>query len=174
MVAGITVDRIMERPIIFSAAMVQSLLAGRKTQTRRVVRGKRCPYGKPGDRLWVRETWAPALAVHGECFKYRAGGSYRCGQPQPRGLDNCTTWRPSIFMPRRAARIMLYIVAVRRERLRRITSDDIRAEGIASGSRAEFAALWDSINGDRAPWKENPAVWVLEFGCRTSFWGDSP
>lgn len=213
-----------ERPILFSGSMVRAILDGRKTQTRRVVRGAlgafwdhpaytarvvdgvvrwshdgedvgagspmpRCPYGAPGDRLWVRETWAgrvdldpdsdPAKRKHYAMYRSDEAGS-------PTDPDNWHDfggkWRPSIYMPRWASRITLEVTAVRVERLQTITEDDARAEGVGraphcdhvrfsceevgcagSGHRGGFAALWDSINAERARWASNPWAWVVEF-----------
>lgn len=143
-----------------------------------------CPYGKPGDRLWVRETFViederdPQSSV-----VYRAtdaGSVYSMGQQLP--------WRPSIFMPRWASRISLEITGVRVERLQYISVADALAEGIKitvdttgkpmvriggkcppvqyikdnSLAVAEYASLWDTING-QGSWAANPWVWVVEF-----------
>lgn len=135
-----------------------------------------CPYGQPGDRLWVRETWAPHPDFPA-CVRrpvYRADPE--CKYDVPR-------WRPSIHMPRWASRILLEVVSVRVERLQDISLDDCRAEGIGQcdglGSKAEiidlairmgtfkqdvlrFATLWEQING-AGSWHANPWVWVVEF-----------
>jgi hypothetical protein len=136
-----------------------------------------CPYGKPGDRLWVRETWRETgslMRVDGkipECGNddqvvYRADADY----------DG--PFRPSIHMPRWASRIQLEITAIRVERVQDISEEDALAEGIrlyeAHGvPEAEwkryspvirFSALWDSINEARGfGWSTNPWVWVVEF-----------
>ena len=186
-----------ERPILFNAPMVRALLAGTKTQTRRVVKmkphhqieerddgtpwpwmydGERnadswlaCPYGQPGDRLWVRETFghfernknfAPGCDVF-----YRADGESLAVKP----------WRPSIHMPRWASRITLEVTGVRVERLQDISSDDARAEGcpdkpIDDAEQASidllaklwYHDLWEQINGLDS-WAANPWVWVVEF-----------
>jgi hypothetical protein len=80
--------------------------------------GLRCPYGAPGDQLWVRETWAR----HASGIDYAADFS-AVSRPQ------AGPWRPSIFMPRPASRITLRITDVRVERLQDISEDDARAEG---------------------------------------------
>lgn len=171
-----------ERPILFSAPMVRALLAGTKTQTRRVLKvqplddpsghgiqwhggkclidagygadylhtsrasierivPKFCPYGQPGDRLWVREAFAfvPTYEIFsgrpGEVIAYRAGRrvlkqgkepAVWADDTKPDGLP----WKPSIHMPRRASRILLEIVAVRVERLQDISEADTIAEGL--------------------------------------------
>lgn len=129
------------------------------------------PYGKPGDRLWVRETFA-----EGEGLIYRADW---VGQ----GLDPDMLkgqWRPSIYMPRRASRITLGITGVRCERLNEISEWDARREGaylfpapgggyrFAPGeeeydtARQAFRNLWGTINGPGS-WESNPWVWVVAF-----------
>jgi hypothetical protein len=183
-----------EHPILFSAPMVRAILDGSKTQTRRVVKPQpdedglarliatgewhdtsasayRCPYGIPGDRLWVRETFNGNAEV---------GYAYRATEPDMNGCP----WRPSIFMPRRASRILIEITDVRVQRLQDISEDDARAEGAAfhdgrpighhgwrhdinhgvvySTARESFAWLWKSING-AGSWDANPWVWVINF-----------
>lgn len=170
-----------ERPMHMSAPMVRALLAGTKTQTRRVIKpqpqmvtdrtiktwdgdadallglltttGKSCPYGQPGDRLWVRETWQYAdWTQDGEPWiRYRADGAQRlCEHVPEEWADRLTNtwaglstgiaigepaadrkWRPAIRMPRWASRILLEITAVRVERLRDISEADAQAEGCA-------------------------------------------
>ena len=181
-----------ERPILFSAPMVRAILGGRKTQTRRVVKcdgidlagpcgnrltgdtflaGRdwvgnhailRCPYGERGDRLWVRETWAP---MPGGPITAQNGVIYRADS------DSIWTWRPSIHMPRWASRITLEITAIRVERLQDISAEDCIAEGISTQLRehdaicdlqSKYKALWQSIHGPGS-WEANPFVWVLEF-----------
>jgi len=135
-----------------------------------------CPYGTPGDRLWVRET----LRTHG-CFGFPLG---KCPQVKPiqgriwsYAADNIPDWtggRPSIHMPRWACRLVLEVTAVRVERLQTISADDAIAEGIVKRARSaafpwhvyaaeDYAILWDDINVKRAPWASNPLVWVIEF-----------
>ena len=120
-----------------------------------------CPYGVPGDRLWVRETHTLAEAVIG----YDADGS-----PRRAPLYRATSliadapgvkWRSSIHMPRWACRLVLEVVDVRPERLCDISETDAQAEGLES--RAVFEVGWDRINGKRAPWASNPWVWVVTF-----------
>jgi hypothetical protein len=146
-----------------------------------------CPFGEPGDLLWVRETWAGELAtvamsvtpgiVEGSkrgMVAYRA--SFR-GDESPFGR-----WRPSIHMPKWACRYWLRVTGVRVERVQEITAEDARAEGIeiprcgcevcATGSAIcpadasefvlAFASLWDETNGAGA-WDRNDWVWVVDF-----------
>ena len=206
-----------ERPIRFSAPMVRAIIDGSKTQTRRVVKGWvpckpendgesdvwqvyngdtvaftfLCPYGKPGDRLWVRETWAETDRHDGTpVVAYRAGGCIGVGRTQRDGPDHLIRafawddapeggirWRASIHMPRWASRILLEVTDVRVERLQDISEADAQAEGVkvdgnghavrddvvnVGGARTAFAELWESINGPDS-WATNPWVWVVEF-----------
>ena len=129
--------------------------------------GFKCPYGVPGDRLWVRETWANVL--YHKMF-YRADSD--------RTLPKGCKWKPSIQMFRWASRITLEITSVRVERLQDITRSDIRAEGLVCPKEycsddleynykhwyhLEWIKLWDSINGKKYPWKSNPWIWVIGF-----------
>jgi hypothetical protein len=117
----------------------------------------RCPYGQPGDRLWVRETWSQP----GGQLRYRADGD--------RGSWDVWKWVPSIHMPRWASRITLEIVSVRVERLWSISRGDAIAEGCPrrrdTGGTSPvvwFHELWESINW-KGSWSVNPWVWVIEF-----------
>ena len=160
-----------ERPILFNAPMVRALLAGTKTQTRRIVKARdlewmdvhqglrepdnaeRCPYGQPGgDRLYVRETFGhfernENFAPGCEVF-YRADGESLAVEP----------WRPSIHMPRWASRITLEVTGVRVETLGVISHEDALAEGVSSIE--EYKALWINING---AWLPETWVWVIDF-----------
>jgi len=120
----------------------------------------RCPFGAPGDRLWVRETWATT-------------------GPEEESWANRGRWRPSTHMPRWASRLTLEVLDVRVERVQRISPADCWAEGIQeedldrwalhAGGRPEavrtaFETLWDRLNAKRGyPWDENPWVWRVEF-----------
>ena len=222
-----TTVTIKERPILFSGPMVRAILAGRKTQTRRVAklepidpglnfafsglspddqgargfvlssRGKGgcwnertkpklCPYGKAGERLWVRETWRPH--PDGQLGKI----IYRADAPD----DDSKKWKPSLFMRRWASRLVVEVLKVRLERLQEISEADAIAEGILAetlppdpdnfhppgsygyvtgmepfpkGSiypRAQeaYRDLWDKINAEGGnEWSSNPWVWVIEF-----------
>ena len=179
-----------ERPILFSTEMVSAILANRKTQTRRIVKGialdwlapdmftpkfvasednKVCPYGYENDILWVRETWA-LYNLGGQKYIYKAD-NVEYANPK---------WKPSIHMPKEACRIRLKIKSVRVERLSDISEQDAIAEGIELiGSRWKqylktrldktvespkysYITLWESINGAMS-WEKNPWVWVIEF-----------
>lgn len=223
---------IKERPILFNGEMVLALLAGEKTQMRRVINPQPehrqfhewegqliyegehrvwcwqdktwdllldskadrdelaalCPYGVPGDRLWVRETW---VSMGKQAIIYQATN---IGYP-------VSQWRPSIHMPRWASRITLEITKVRVERLHDISEADAQAEGVGVGRRARlngdracihcgagerqhigwaracfgrssvydpktfkggFCLLWQQTNGTDS-WLANPWVWVVEF-----------
>lgn len=211
-----------EKPILFNSEMVNAILSGRKTQTRRIMGNQpagqdleavhvrhnddfnfqwygnlgessyfRCPLGKPGDQLWVRETWARYnIDQTSHDMAYRATA--------PADWPNDGLWRPSIHMPRWASRINLLITGVRVERLQDISEQDAMAEGITAkeviietryegGGHVEitaerfffvggddegyesaeeaFAELWDSIYGQKEgeSWQANPWVWVINF-----------
>jgi hypothetical protein len=139
-----------EKPILFSSSMVQAILAGRKTQTRRIMktqpdlRGPRCtnvhfedwhgrelkfPYGWVGDILWVRETWRPSTNSMpiGWPYDYRATA-------KEDGVPEEGPWKPSIFMPKDACRIKLFISDIRAERLQDISEVDAINEGTLSMS----------------------------------------
>ena len=190
--------------------MVQAILEERKTQTRRtkglesinenpdnwtfigfdgkffnfqnnanptIMTGIPCPYGKPGDILWVRETFAeyydPNGHLHTPIIAYKADDN-----------ANPVRWKPSIHMPKAAARIWLEIVSVRVERLHDISEQDAVCEGVERiadygttgyklytdpdkaysdiDAKWSFESLWESING-KDSLEANPWVWVIEF-----------
>lgn len=202
-----------ERPILFSGPMVRAVLEGKKTQTRRVVNRQgdmefdpadphfgpywlsyatdaegedakvRCPYGKPGDRLWVREAWR-TLNVY-DHLPQRELVNTKVSYDASTGRKDPSMWwgryRHARFMPRWASRITLEITGVRVERLQEISEADARAEGITDGgcltcgesepcgcsdpqpdARDAFAWLWQSIYGTDS-WFADPWVWVVEF-----------
>lgn len=143
-----------------------------------VEEGYRCPYGAPGDRLWVRETWrAEELEDGTDGIRYAADNAFlpieNNQQAANRWVDvynqnKPMAWKPSIFLPRWASRINLEIMNVRVERIKQITDADAGAEGCNGYSDAEvyvkFQDLWDKINGPRGfGWDVNPWVWVVEF-----------
>ena len=116
-----------ERPILFNGPMVRAILEGRKTVTRRIVTeekmvGAECPYGKAGDILWVRETFA--LHPDGEGWIYRA--------TDPGWDAECTgvKWKPSIFMPKGACRIRLRVTDVTARWLTQLSPVQAKAEGV--------------------------------------------
>lgn len=145
-----------------------------------------CPYGKPGDRLWVREThgfWCHSVESVG--VEYAAGGEdkivdfpNRAGMPSlevqcRKNIGGGRRKRPSIFMPRWASRITLEITGERVERLQEISEADAKAEGVVASETVEmkdgspcytlpYQTLWNQINGCDA-WEKNPLVWVVEF-----------
>jgi len=125
-----------------------------------------CPYGQPGDRLWVRETW-------GYNPDFPGMTSLACFRADPEHKYDGIKWKPSIHMPRAACRLMLEITGVRVERLNDCSEADAEAEGIAFlrevpdvdetlTARQLYECLWDGINGASA-WEANPWVWVVEF-----------
>jgi hypothetical protein len=181
---------VKEKQILFSTPMVRAILEGRKTQTRRLikstdkwVRDFDLPKSKyqPGDILWVRETFCevpyeynhiPIKGGHITTPKY----AYKADSKR----DYTGIWKPSIHMPKAAARIWLEVTDVRVERLQEITEEAARAEGITrvedgkwesefrlgwfDGPIKAFRALWDSLNAKRGyPWESNPWVWVIDF-----------
>lgn len=135
-----------------------------------------CPFGKPGDRIWVRETWARYnIDQDSHDMAYRA--------TTPEDWPEEGRWRPSIHMPRWASRITLEITGVRVERLQSISDEDVDAEGFAGdyptsalpalfpgepsdwshlSMRDCYGVLWKSIYGEES-WQSNPWVWVIEF-----------
>lgn len=143
-----------------------------------------CPYGVAGDRLWVKEThWRYGRWVkNGKTKSGRQAWTFKPAAkedtvlyvhgPKPRRTELGWHKRPSIFMPRWASRITLEITKVRVERLKDISADDAKAEGVddawlvahhLSSDRVNgYCHLWDSIHGNCA-WDKNPWVWVLEF-----------
>ena len=135
------------------------------------VASARCPYGVPGDRLWVRE----GLKWGDETWQYAADGSdvmYSVATETAAkvwSFHKEGTTCPSIHMPRWASRLTLEVVSVRVERLNEISIDDAMAEGCPDdcGGHADcgdwFESLWDSINAAKHPWSSNPWVWVVEF-----------
>ena len=182
--------------------MVRAIIEGRKTQTRRICKPAEkgnlsfvldighglwgdeegeipafaCPYGRPGDRLWVREAYY-YIDLTGEAFYRATGDSNYTAKDLAKGRAPLIwpgPWKPSIHMPRWASRITLKIKSVRCERLQDISEADAIAEG-ASEYRLPthpdndkklhvmgFASLWESINGPGA-WDANPWVWAIEF-----------
>lgn len=145
----------------------------------------KCPYGSPGDRLYVRETWAASslwddyppseIPEDGTCLWYRADDGARgpAGGLHP---ANRGRWRPSIHMPKWAPRIWLEVADVRVERVQEISAEDCMAEGVTISSphsvghraeeyRREFARLWNDTNAHRdgCTWEDNPWVWVVAF-----------
>lgn len=135
------------------------------------------PYGKVGDHLWVRETFTYGpdgellYAANFENHTNHGGTTVIMSRDGKRQV--ALRWKPSIFMPRSASRILLEITAIRVERLQDISLDDINAEGTPDtldptkrpyGTRREqFQRLWDSINAKKYPFESNPWVWVIEF-----------
>lgn len=185
-----------ESPITFTSDMVRAILAGQKTQTRRIIKGRPsktqqdalfCPYGHPGDRLWVKETfykYYPSETWPEPKALYKADGITLCDKDSEGKKQR---WTPSIHMPRILSRITLEITDVHVERVQDITSDGAIAEGayevrkvgddIAHATwtmdgldwrydtpREAFVATWDSLGDARdLGWDVNPWVWVITF-----------
>jgi len=182
------------RPIIFSAPMIRALVAGNKTMTRRIVKKQpvdqgrirhlsgewfsrqttgdglwedlKCPFGTPGDQLWVKETFSHQVGA--DAYKTPSYCDY-FAEDRPERDSIC--WTPSIFMPRWASRITLEITAVRVERLQEISEADAKAEGVEfqpssvpslTPGKGAYRQLWESIHGPGS-WALNPWVWVISF-----------
>ena len=175
----------------------------------------KCPYGKPGDVLWVRETFCWQCDADGEppdnpdgrpvrtewrgddwgdsylmpCYRATEPDTVLCYEGEDSERPRCKQceegtehahWKPSIHMPRWASRISLTVKDVRVERLQDISHTDATWEGCDMGNWQasegpkpigvghsyaveRFKRLWESINGKKHPWSENPWVWVVEF-----------
>ena len=193
-----------ERPIIFSAPMVRAILDGRKTQTRRVVKpqpvgGDRierdgsgwvvgrmrdsenawrplpCPFGQPGDGLWVRETWSGLHVFRntaplerksfvGDGYPYMREDVWYWADGEPEYGD----WerpRPSIHMPRWASRLTLEITGVRVERLQEISEADAEAEGFAAIPAQRWWHGYRDVDGKQLHQQfegEVPPDWMIE------------
>jgi hypothetical protein len=132
-----------------------------------------CPYGKIGDQLWVRETFA--YDDENREFLYRADNNDKTKNWDLNRYGSGSShynWKSSIFMPRKASRIQLEITNIRIERLNDISDDDAKAEGVTNvlaggiydfiGHIKSYQRLWEQINGNGS-WSENPFVWVIEF-----------
>lgn len=202
-----------EIPLVFSTESVNSILSGAKTQTRRVMNPqpasglRQSPFVKsgvedghgremklrfaPGDRIWVRETWAlvsPEQVGDTRWWEIRNGRTTYLHPDsneedgvavaiyQSEGKDfnfgaKYTGWRSPVFMPRWASRITLEVTEVRVQRLADISYGDCIAEGIDMSAVdyrpgwevGKFKALWDTINGKKHPWDENCFVWAITF-----------
>lgn len=147
--------------------------------------GWSCPYGQPGDRLWVRETWAHGIHAMAAVRDQDGPFVYAATDRDDQRLGD--RWRPSIHMPRCASRITLELTGVRVERLWEVSETDAVAEGVASitvsdggasrwvnysrldskgsafgDARSSYRSLWEEING-QGSWDANPWVWVVEF-----------
>lgn len=133
----------------------------------------RCPYGRSGDRLWVRETWAHPYARPAGTTGEAAGVVYRADGPEylspvarRHSWGAGCPWKSAALMPRWASRITLEITGVRVERLQEISTSDALAEGVTHSTlndpRVEYRWLWESIYGTGS-WDANPWCWVVEF-----------
>jgi len=196
-----------DHPILMNSEMVRAVLDGRKDMTRRVIKPQpkidprtgmasspsgdwfhisdfvryyKCPFGKIGNFLWVRETWRPAWAVNvggisGPGIRYKADNKAfgRVDSPCKNGIEG-KAWKPSIFMPRYACRIKLEVTGIRCERLWEITEDDAVREGARTtvhpdygstvSAKFNFMNLWNDINSKRGfGWLKNPHVWIITF-----------
>ena len=194
-----------ERPVLFNTEMVCALLEGQKTETRRLIAAghlrvleseykmrhpeipdkqileKLCmPPCEPGDRLWVRETWCAVRDATG----WPHGGSigdelhylYLADYADLKTELPLVRWKPSIHMPRKAARIFLRVTDVHPERLQEITGEGCLREGVdpdalrsvgADFAKGVFSDVWDSTmtpeKRKSCGWDANPWVWVIRF-----------
>ena len=199
--------------------MVRAILEGRKTQTRRIVKPQGaiitdgvarslgvcppviknapaipCPYGKPGDRLWVRETFHTSLIGEvGTSITYKAGPETTDDQPWHNFTSSVDAyewtshkykkhWMPSIHMPRWASRITLEVESVRVEQLENLSESDAKAEGVERDDFPfnpwmNYAASIYQLGSAResyqslwteingpGSWEANPWVWCISFG----------
>lgn len=122
-------------------------------QATNVTQHIKCRYGQPGDLLWVRETWIDTFIPN----TTPAGGIYYLADYPNKGS---LRWRPSIHMPKTAARIWLQVEEIRVERLHDISEEGAAREGCYT--RRRFEVIWEKING-KDSWKRNPWVWVVKF-----------
>ena len=174
------------KPIIFSTEMVRAILDGRKTMTRRVCKPNQKPPFEAGDILWVREQWRVVdhKLVNGIWSAYvefkadgERGAHLLWGDGKMTKYDRLS-WRPSIHLPQKAARLFLQVVTVRAERLQDITEADAIQEGFgipcknprpdaspwAVPPTLDFGFAWNKLNSKRGyGWDTNPFVWVIEF-----------
>lgn len=195
------------KSILFSTPMVQKILAGCKTMTRRVMKPqpvltedgmwhwKDCQWMdggigfpksgtedhapfKVGDILWVRERWAKycdrSSGKTEQKYIFYAGGTWGELREDCDDADLSVPWKPSIYMPKEAARLFLRVTDVRMERLQDITGnlDELEREGIsivdgAFYASVKFAELWDNtiaiVEVDDVFWDANPWVWGISF-----------
>lgn len=167
-----------ERPILLSTPMVEAILEGRKTQTRRALKPQPdlmvddpahplkhvpcifkkgmaasipCPYGQAGDILWVRESWA----VTGTEYMYKVDK-----QPHIQGIIK---WKPSIFMPKKASRIWLHVEDIRVERLQDISEADAKSEGVEPVKLPGYSTLYRDYRG-------TPGHWVFAGASFRTLW----
>ena len=181
-----------EHPILMSTPMVQAILEGRKTQTRRVVKfpkwmqvdtaiedcgqvwcerelaQERCPYGQVGDRLWVRETFMFCKGADVRESFVGTSSEFVLGEP-PHYLYKASSdkirgfkWRPSIFMPRKASRITLEITDIKVQRLQDIGYDDAIAEGMSKEIGLKF--------GFASPYPEDKYLLMLARHIYVALW----
>lgn len=195
------------KPILFNTEMVRAILDGRKTCTRRVVKptpkyfevnenpvyiydaepamGRIYPPCQPGDVLYVRETWGIYTEswLDADYFMYKADYPANAATytHQDGTICDLPRWRPSIHMPKEAARIWLKVTDVKVERVQEINEDEAKAEGAnwKNGKNVgveekmrrtaveRFSEIWDSTikksDLDRYGWQANPLVWAISF-----------
>lgn len=220
-----------ERPILFSAEMVKAILAGRKTQTRRVIKPQpkdtiigddgqwlpgdghsgngwylahneypedgsifyNCPYGKPGDRLWVRETWTISQKkpdgyvityredwdngppLRSNIFVEKSSMNDKQIEQAERFFKKTMAWHPSIHMPRWASRINLEITAIRVQRVQDINKVDCEAEGIKKFAGYYKLYFNNGIKGETdSPILSFQSLWDSINAARDFSWDSNP
>jgi len=183
------------RPMLFNSEMAWKNVAGAKAETRRIVKfesscydalpkGQKCPYGKAGDWIWQRESFAKdyfKYGIHGYKSDWTITAAEYCDEPK---------WKPSIHMPFEACRHFLQIESITIERLHDISEQEAINEGVeknhggynlygaktddfvrlgrnyALTAKESFESLWESING-KGSWDTNPFVWVIKYKNHT-------
>lgn len=163
-----------ERPIIFSAPMVRSIINGTKSQTRRIAKDQGGitssdnPYGDAGDLLWVKESWRTLAQydnVKPTLIPINAPIEFKADQNRSFSEAMSEKWRTPLFMLKRFSRLVLEITNVRYEKLIECSQLDAIAEGVGSVNSnpiAQYKALWEDLHG-LGSWDKNPWVWVIEF-----------
>lgn len=184
------------RGVMFSQPMIEALVAGRKTQTRRLVSSPLAK-ARPGDRLWVRETHAyvgttdPGWLVHRQSYQEDCR---RHGFDEPFPDPSTIRWTPSILMPRRASRLTLFVEDMRFERLHDISEADARAEGamyhdgrgvghsgwrhdqkdVHADARSSYARLWKELHPETRPVRDPATKRIIGHEPNPARWEANP
>ncbi len=181
------------RGVMFSQPMIEALVAGRKTQTRRLASSPLAK-ARPGDRLWVRETYAyvgtldPGWLVHRQSYQ---DDCRRHGFDEPFPDPSTVRWSPSILMPRRASRLTLFVEDVRFEPLHDISETDARAEGVTAEMVANatkeldgplpesswvggYEWLWKSLHPETRPVRDPATKRIIGHEPNPARWDANP